>query len=171
MTPIRDGEEYAVLVDDSHSRIRPDSLVRIVSNYEWVHEEGGEGVHLYAVSAAVAPIPLPVDKFPEGVKTDPVDVLSVWMGRNYLNLMLTVKAHVEDRVDVDIEAHRSSVELTLYHDDGGDTPAYSQRAYCSIPLLQYADEGVDTVEVSLHVHTYSGEVKTYTFEYRPLIVE
>ena len=131
-----DGEEYAVLVDDSHSHIRPDSLVRIVSNYEWVHNEGDEGVHLYAVSAAVAPIPLPAEKFPEGVKTDPVDVLSVWMGRNYLNLMLTVKAqhekhkfhYVEDRVDVDIEAHRSSVELTLYHDDGGDTPAYSQRA-------------------------------------------
>ena len=47
-----DGEEYAVLVDDSHLHIRPDSLVRIVSNYEWVHNEGDEGVHLYAVSAA-----------------------------------------------------------------------------------------------------------------------
>lgn len=173
------GEEYAVLVDDSHLHTRPDTLVRIISNYEGVYGEGGEGVHLYAVSAAIAPIPLPADRFPDGVKADPVDVLSVWMGRNYLNLMLTVKAqhgkhkfhYVEDWVEVDTDARRSSVELTLYHDDGGDTQAYSQRAYCSIPLLQYTGEGIDTVDVSLHVHTYSGEVKTYIFEYRPLIAE
>ena len=109
-------------IDDSHSRIRPDSLVRIVSNYEWVHEEGGEGVHLYAVSAAVAPIPLPVDKFPEGVKTDPVDVLSVWMGRNYLNLMLTVKAHCI----MMMEATRrliASVPIVRY-------------PYCSMPMKE-----------------------------------
>lgn len=171
-----EGEEYAVLADDSRSRTRPDTLVRIVSNYERIRSEEGEGVRLYAVAAAIAPIPQPADKFPDGVKTDPVDVLSVWMGRNYLNLMLTVKAqqgkhtfhYVEDRVTVDADARRSSVELTLYHDDGGDTQAYSQRAYCSIPLLQYAGEEIDVVDVSLHVYTYSGEVKTYTFEYRPV---
>ena len=60
-----DGEEYAVLVDDSHLHIRPDFLRKAVSTFEW-HKEGGRRLHLYAVSAAVAPIPLPVDKFPEG---------------------------------------------------------------------------------------------------------
>lgn len=171
-----EGEEYQILADASASHTHPDSLVRIVSNYELVQTEAEEGVRLYAVSAAIAPRPLPADGFPDGVKTDPVDVLSIWMGRNYLNLILTVKAqngkhtfhYVENQVTVDTDTRRSSVELTLYHDDGGDTQAYSQRAYCSVPLLQYAGDDVDAVDVSLHVHTYSGEIKTYGFEYRPL---
>ena len=120
---------------------------------------------------------VPADKFADGVKTDPVDVLSIWLGRNYLNLMLEVKAQharhqfhfVENRVTVDTEARRSSVELTLYHDDGGDTQAYTQRAYCSVPLAGYAVEGVDVVELDFHVHTYSGEVSTYHFEYIPIL--
>lgn len=172
-----DGKEYPVWTDDSGSQTRPDSLVRIISNYEVVQAEGTEGVRLYAVSAAIAPVPLPADKFADGVKTDPVDVLSIWLGRNYLNLMLEVKAQharhqfhfVENRVTVDAEARRSSVELTLYHDDGGDTQAYTQRAYCSVPLAGYAVEGVDVVELDFHVHTYSGEVSTYHFEYIPIL--
>lgn len=171
-----EGREYSVWADASGSRTRPDSLVRIVSNYEVLQADGADGVRLYAVSAAVAPVPLPAEQFADGVKTDPVDVLGIWLGRNYLNLTLEVKAQqarhkfhfVEDCVTVDAEARRSSVELTLYHDDGGDVQAYTQRAYCSVPLLSYAVDGVDVVGVNFHVHTYSGEVKTYHFEYTPI---
>ena len=63
---------------------------------------------------------------------------------------------------------RLFVSLSLYHDDGGDLQAYTKRAYCSVPLRHYATEGVDTVTVRVSVRVYSGEVKMYELEYKPL---
>lgn len=170
-----EGRRYDIWAGASNLHIRPDSVIRIISNYDLIREGDTEGVRLYAVSGAIAPQPLPQEKFPDGIKTDPVDVVSIWMGYDYLNLILGVKAQsgkhqfhfVEDEVVLDAESRRSAVTLTLYHDDGGDVPAYTQRAYCSVPLSQYALDDVDVVEISFRVCVGTDEMKTYRFEYRP----
>ena len=171
-----EGREYAVLAGADDWRITPDSLTRIVSNYEVLQADGVEGVRLYSTLTAVSPLPVPVGELKWNVETDPVDVLSIWMGRDYLNLILEIKAQdrlhkilfVEEDRAVDVENRRAIVSLLLCHDDGGDLQAYTKWAYCSVPLRHYAAEGVETVTVRFSVHTYSGEVKTYEMEYKPL---
>lgn len=171
-----EGGEYPIESGVSDWHITPDSLIRIIGNYELLQTDGMEGVRLYSASAVVSSLPLPVWHFEEGVKTDPADVLGIWMGRDYLNMMLEVKGQdrqhkflfVEEEWTIDAGSHRASVSLVLYHDNGGDLPAYTKRAYCSVPLRHYAVDGVETVTVHFGVHTYSGDVKMYEFEYKPL---
>lgn len=171
-----EGEQYPVLENASKLTIDPNSFVRIVSNYEPVKAaDGVAGVKLYAALGTISPFPLPADKFEDGVKTDPVELQSIWMGIDYLNLLLGIKAQdgkhllhfIEDEVVKDKSTGLVTVHLTLYHDAANDVLAYTKRAYVSVPLWQYAEEGVKKVAVTMDINTYSGETKTYQFEYLP----
>lgn len=170
------GLRFPVIADATHSRVKADSLVRVVCNYtEETSSEGVTGIRINALVSAVAPVPKAADTFKEGVKTDPADVLSIWMGLDYLNCILEVKAQngahyfhfVEEQVETDETTGHRTVSLLLYHDAGSDLQAYTQRAYLSIPLCQYASDGVSSVTVRFSLHTYEDEIKTYTFEYSP----
>lgn len=169
-----EGTHYAVVQDDSDSRITADSLVRIVSNYETLRaEDGTTGVRLYALSGAIAPLPRKAETFKEGVKSEPAEVLSIWMGRDYLNMVLTVKqqgkhaiAFVEESISTDSDL-RTNVHLSLYHDVTSTTQDYTKRAYLSIPLQQYADNGTTPLRIHFTLNTQSGEQKTYSFDYSP----
>lgn len=169
-----DGARYTVVADDSGTRITADSLVRIISNYGLeTTADGSEGVRLYALSKAIAPLPKPADSFKNGVKTKPAEVTSIWLGCGYLNMVLSVKQQgvhslgfVEDEVTVDDEGC-ATVHLTLYHDATSDVEDYSKRAYVSVPLRQYlADEDVHSLRVYFSVHTTDSDedVKTYEFD-------
>lgn len=171
-----EGEQYPVLENASKLTIDPNSFVRIVSNYEPVKAaDGVAGVKLYAALGTISPFPLPADKFEDGVKTDPVELQSIWMGIDYLNLLLGIKAQdgkhllhfIEDEVVKDKSTGLVTVRLTLYHDAANDVLAYTKRAYVSVPLWQYAEEGVKKVAVTMDINTYSGETKTFQFEYLP----
>lgn len=171
-----EGTTYSVVEDASNIHINPNSSVRIVGNYGKIATaDGNEGVKLYASLNAVSPLPMPADKFKDGVKKDPANILSIWMGLNYLNITLEVKAQngkhkfgfIEDEVITNAETGKSEVYLTLYHDAGDDVQAYTQRAYLSVPLQQYAVDGVQSVAVHFSLLTYSGKVETYDFEYNP----
>lgn len=169
-----EGKEYAVLADASNTRIDAGASIRIVSNYGTETSNGTSGVKLYALLQAVAPAPKPAEEFKDGVKRDPADVSGIWMGLNYLNMILDIKAQsgkhsfhfVEDRVTTDESAGHRTVYLSLYHDDGGDVQAFSRRAYASVPLQHYAEAGINKITVHFSLQTYSGE-KAYEFEYNP----
>lgn len=172
------GVRLPIWSDATHSRIQADSLVRVVCNYtEEFNSDGVAGIRINALVAAVSPLPKPAGAFVEGVKTDPADVLSIWMGFDYLNCILEVKAQnvthyfhfVEEGVVTDEAAGRRTVNLLLYHDAGTDLQAYTQRAYLSVPLRQYASDGISEVNIRFRLHTYAGEIKTYTFDYHPTI--
>lgn len=171
------GVHLPVLSDATHSCIEADSLVRIVCNYtEETDNNGTTGIHINALSGTVSPIPQPAENFKDGIKTDAADVLSIWMGLDYLNCIVEVKAQnkthyfhfVEETVETDEATGHRTVSLLLYHDAGSDLQAYTQRAYLSIPLRTYATEGISTVTVRFSLHTSEGEVKTYTYDYNPI---
>ena len=140
-----DGERLSVKEDRTQTKIEANSTKRVISNYEQLAT--GE-VRIYAMGNVVSPLPLPADAeaFKDGIKTDPAEILSIWMGRDYLNMVLQVKAQngkhyfhfVEEKVFVN-DLGDKCVSILLYHDKNGDVPAYTQRAYASIPLKQYAD--------------------------------
>lgn len=170
-----EGETLPVLEDKTKTNMEANASARIISNYaREAATDGTAGVVLYALSKVVSVAPRAADKFEEGVKADPADVLAVWMGHDYLNMMLEVKENgehklhfVEDEVTVDAAAGCSEVHLTLYHDAQEEMASYSRRAYASVPLRQYAVEGIRKVAVRFSVHTYSGDIKTYDFVYNP----
>lgn len=171
-----EGVKYAVLENADRLQMEADTFTRIVSNYELVEAaDGTTGVRLYAVLNAISPLPLPAAKFEDGVKTDPVELQSIWLGRDYLNILLGIKAQdgrhllhfIEDKVEKDDATGRVNVELTLYHDASNDVLAYTKRAYVSVPLWNYAAEGVSKVTVTLAINTYADGIKKYQFDYIP----
>lgn len=171
-----EGKNYPVVEDLTNTRIQASSFVRMVSNYSMVTSaDEAVGVKLYAALNTISPLPASADKFQDGVKTDPVDILAIWMGLDYLNITLEIKAQdgkhlfgfIEDKVSSNVVTGETKVHLTLYHDAGNDVQAYTKRSYLSVPLRQYAKENVRKVTVYFSVHTYSGALKTYTFDYIP----
>lgn len=186
--PGTDGRLESVLTDEGDtfcvvedmSGLCADAPVRIVANYETLAADGGKvaGVKLYGVLQAVSPVPLVADEFKEGVKTEPSEIQSIWLGHDYLNIILKVRQQgkhlfhfVEDEVSADEESGRVKVRLTLYHDVSSSVQDYGKRAYLSVPLRQYMTEGVQGVDVSFNVYTYSGSLKTYVLDETGFYVE
>lgn len=139
-----DGGETLPIVNASElsaEGVTPDTLYRSLSRYERV--DGG--AKLYSLQAIAAPRALPADSFPDGVKTDAVEMQSIWRGGNYLNMILLVKAQqgkhtfhfVEDSLTTSPAGIRT-LYLRLYHDAKGDVQAYTQKSYLSLPLSPYS---------------------------------
>lgn len=171
------GERLEVSEDLSKTQIEASSSVRIVANYEKLDgaETGGKQAKVYSLLKAVSPEPSPASGFADGVKTDPADVLSMWLGRDYLNMTLSIKMQkgkhlfhfVENEVETDQTTGRKVVYLTLYHDAGDDLEAFTRRAYLSVPLSKYTENNTREIIVYFSVNTYDGGVKTYDFDYIP----
>lgn len=171
------GERLVVSEDLSKTQIDANSSVRIVSNYEELDETaaGIKQAKVYALLKAVSPQPSPASDFADGVKTDPADVLSIWLGRDYLNVTLSIKMQngkhlfhfVENKVETDQTTGRQTVYLTLYHDAGDDLEAFTRRAYLSVPLSKYTENNTRETIVYFSVNTYDDEVKQYFFDYTP----
>ena len=167
-----DGTLYNVWNAVTAPDATPDTTLRIVANY--TREEtpdGTEAVRLYAAQTTVSPLPLLAEQFEEGIKTDPASVLSIWLGLGYLNIVLEVKtgggSHAFHFVEEDVrwgEAARREVDLSLYHDAGGDPPYYTRRAYLSIPLYPYTADGAESVSVRFSLRNDEGETESYVFE-------
>lgn len=163
------GEVLPVWRDGTGLTLTPDSLIRMVTNYE-VTEEGAT---VYSAVAAIAPVPLTAEHFTDGVKTDAADVQSMWMGWDYLNIVLNIRRQngqhafhfIEDSVKE--AGNRTDVYLRLYHDAGDDVQAYTSRAYLSVPLKQYARTDGGTTGIHFSLQTYAGTTETYDFDYTP----
>lgn len=170
-----EGDTFSILEDASHTKIQADSTVRLVCLYGKEEDTGTQGVKLYSLLKAIAPVPQPAAEFSDGVKADPVDILSLWMGLDYLNMILEIKAQngthlfhfVQNEVLTYPDSGERIVRLSLYHDAGNDVEAYTKRAYASIPLRQYVEEGITNIIIYFSVYTYSGITKTYQFAYQP----
>lgn len=174
-----EGETFQIVEDASGLRVNADTVIRIVANYETlVTDNDVIGGKLYALLQAVSPIPLAAAEFEGGVKTEPSEIQSIWLGYGYLNIVLKVKQQgkhlfhfVEDEVAVDRDSGRVTVQLTLYHDISSIVQDYSKRAYLSVPLKQYMTDGIKDMSVYFRIYTYSDRFKTYILDETGLHVE
>ena len=166
------GKVYHVQNDGSNLKLPADTLLRIVTNYEEV--EGG--VKLYGAAVPISNIPIPVAEFKEEMVHDPASIQSIWMGRDYLNMILQVKAQnkkhtfrfIEQEATIDEETNELNLLIGLYHKNNGDLEAYTQRAYASLPLKQYAEKGYSKINIRFTLNTNEGETQEYKFEYLPM---
>ena len=122
------GELLTVAKDRTGSTISPNSARRVISNYE-VNPEDATAV-IYSLQSVVAPEPKGADDpaFEGGLKYDPVDVTSIWLGRDYLNMILNVKINInsgkqhvfgmiEESVEVEGDETVVTLSLTKYVDE------------------------------------------------------
>ena len=136
------GDLLPVENDHTAAVLTPDTVLRMVANYEVTPEHRAV---VYGMARALSPVPQPRHSkvFEQGIKTDPVQVESVWMGRGYLNMVLLVKVRTALHYFHFVEEQAAEtgecldVTLSLYHDDGGDREGYTQRVYASVPLHHY----------------------------------
>lgn len=181
------GEVLPVSEDKTASVITPNTTRRVLSNYETLSGTGTAVI--YSLQSLATPMPKPVDDpaYKDGVKTDPVEMVSIWMGRDYLNMILNFKigaggkghvlGMVEDVTDLQTDG---AVGLLLYHDANSDAEYYNRRAYVSVPLSQYVDEGNPgrTIKIKFKYYTYDtgddemesdelGVYGIYEFDYTP----
>lgn len=111
-------------------------------------------------------VPVVTPKSIQQMKTDPVRLESMWIGKSkkYLNMgfyVMTGKPDVDslkqvlgcrrDTLITNIDGTRT-LRLTFYHDQGGVPEYYSQRVYLSIPI-----QGIKADSVWLNVNTYEGK--------------
>ena len=154
------GESLPVLEDRTGSTISSNTSRRVMSNYEVLTG----GVRIYSLQSLITPEPKPEDDpvYKDGVKTDPVEMVSIWLGRDYLNMILNLKVStgkghvfgiVEDVSDLET---KGIVNMLLYHDANSDAEYYNRRAYISVPLAKYVNEEAPgrTIKIKFKYYTY-----------------
>lgn len=169
------GNTMQVSEDRTNSTIAASSLRRVMSNYEVISTDAGEvTAKIYSLQSVVAPEPKKETDpaFNDGLKTDPVDVTSIWVGRDYLNMILNLKVkggkqHIFGIVEENIIETSSEkvVIFSLFHDANGDMEYYNRRAYISVPLKKYADEDAGKkIRIKFKYHTYNNKGEIFESE-------
>ena len=81
------GEALPVAEDRTGSTISPNTSRRVMSNYEVL--SGENTATIYSLQSLIVPVPKPEDDpvYKDGIKQDPVEVVSIWLGRDYLNMI------------------------------------------------------------------------------------
>lgn len=164
------GNALPVAADRTGSRFQPNVSLRVVCHYEVHGEDRTPEAELYSLYAV--PVTPPVQSIEGGLKTDPVSVISIWKGRDYLNMVLNVRikgdekrtfAFLEERVEAG--TGETVVTLLLHHDAKVGGGYLNRRSYLSVPLAKYreANPGVP-LRVKFKYHTTDGEGGTVLSE-------
>lgn len=141
------GDVLPVAEDRTGSTISPNTSRRLLSNYEVLSDGTTSKARIYSLQAPIVPEPKTVEDpvYESGLKHDPVEMVSIWMGKGYLNMILNLKVgaagkgHVFGIVEDMSQSGEGVVQLLLYHDANADSEYYNRRAYISVPLT-YMDE-------------------------------
>ena len=139
------GDTYRIQARDGLSGLVADTVYRTVSVYSRLAGDADSDVKLYSCSLVLSLEPIEAKSLKEGVKTDPVDIQSMWRSGDYLNMVLLVPVketkHLFHFIDEGIteEGGVRTLHLRLYHDSAGDYAAFTRRSYLSVPLWCYAD--------------------------------
>ena len=152
------GKVYTIQPREGLDGLVPDSVYRTVSVYQPI--DGSDEAFLYSAELILAMRPLPDWSFQNGIKTDPVNVRSVWQSGEYINLILLplVKegSHAFHFIDYGIteSGGTRTLALTLYHDRKGDSEAFTREVCLSIPLWPSRHHLRQGDTVLLPINTY-----------------
>lgn len=165
------GETFSIMKFASTTRFTADTLYRMLTVFEPI-EENPNQLLVHSAQPILSELPIPVDHFKDGIKTDPVDIQSIWRAGNYLNMILHVqtkdKPHEFHFVDKGIHPYdeksngyhsqltngKQVLELTFYHDRKKDYEAFTSKYCFSIPLKHYEKKLKRGDIIRLHLNTY-----------------
>lgn len=170
-----DGTIYSVLQRDGLGGLVADTLYRTISIYGPITQENGKGnvAQLYSCQLVLSVNPLPASDFKGNIKTDPVDIQSIWLSGEYLNMILLVQykelSHLYHFVDEGITSDQSGTQtlnLRLFHDRNNDYEAFTKQVYLSVPLKNYLQLLRKGDKIRFNLNTYK-EGETYReFDYQ-----
>ena len=163
ISAITDDQDQLTLKDPYSAKwiATPDTTYRCILYYNKV------GTEAEVVSLAQVPCPaiIPLNKFEQEVRTDPVKLESIWLSKSgkYLNLSLQIKtglsddttavqhlAFVADTLLVNPDETRT-LYLRLHHDQGNVPEYYSTQSYASL-----LTSNMPADSVRLTINTYAG---------------
>ena len=141
-----------------------DTIYRTLFYFNRV-KSGASQVEAVSMNRVGMLIPLVADSLKNGVKTDPVNIESIWIGKDgrYMNLRLrlltgaTTDEEARHTIGLVADSLATNVDgsttacLQLYHDQGGRPEYYSVTSYASIPL-----DSIRADSLKLTINTYQG---------------
>ena len=164
-------EQLQVSQDLTNSSISPNSFRRVLSNYERLLASDGKSVSakIYSLQNILLLEPKLLDDVSFGgvMKADPVDVISIWTGGGYLNLILNLKVKggkqhvlgIVEEEDTGMSIAKEMITLSLYHNANGDEEYYNRRAFISVPLSKYDFDKAIKVEFKYHTYDKKGQIQ------------
>lgn len=177
------GDALSVSEDLTGSTMAANSYKRVLSYYEVISGESSSSAKIYTLQSLLTLTPTNItdESFDDDFHCDPIDVTSIWLGRNYLNMILAIKQNSSggivhtfgigiESIEYSSEDAEKVVTLSLYHDTEGDTGVYKRSAYVSVPLSDLVDEhNIDqTIRIKFKYSTEDGEQDEFCdpgFEY------
>ena len=154
VTVLKDDYGVQYMVNEKSEQLRPDTLYRMVATVALDENKTARILQMEPTKSFYAPADSLV---PDSVKvTDPVEIISMYLGGGYINIYLGVRVSKEKTVHRLLYTHKDSIgrkKFTIYHNAYGDEPVYTKHAYLSIPLYGYGLAKNDTVFLSCNGYT------------------
>lgn len=169
------GTIYPVLQREGLDGLVADTLYRTISIYEPITQKDSKETvaQLYTCQLVLSMNPLAKQAFKGQIKTDPVDIQSIWLSGNYINMILLVQYkdqthsfHFIDEGFTSNEDGTQTLNLRLYHDRKNDYEAFTKQVYLSVPLTKYLSFLRKGDKIRFNLNTYKEQVTYREFDYQ-----
>ncbi|MEN6588586.1 MAG: NigD-like C-terminal domain-containing protein [Proteiniphilum sp.] len=98
------------------------------------------------------------DGFPGKYVNDPVKIQSVWVGGDYLNMIIEVEYHSKPhKVALFRDLSSPTVDLWFSHSREDDPPGYPQMMYASFLLSSLRTQNGVSIPFRVFIRTYEGQ--------------
>lgn len=97
------------------------------------------------------------DGYPNDYSNDPVKIQSVWIGGDWLNLIVETEYHsTPHKVSLLLDPSSDSTDLYFSHSSNGDPPGYPRKMYLSFLLSDLREQAGMPVPFRLFINSYTG---------------
>ncbi|WP_294083824.1 hypothetical protein [Proteiniphilum sp. UBA5384] len=143
-----------VLIPEKVNNFSAEEGQRVIINYVPIEENMIRINYVTAIFTGT----IQSDGFPENYSDDPVNIQSVWVGGDYLNLIIETEYYnAPHRVSLLRNPSSSSIDLYFSHSLNNDPPGYPKKMYASFLLSDLRNQTTtSSVPFRLFINTYSG---------------
>lgn len=183
-----DSQTYYLTLDDgttlwpaaSNVIYSPKANQRVIVNYTPLSDQIGEYDHYVKINGlqeilTKKIVDLTVENESE-IGNDPIKILDLWTGDNYLNIHFAinvggVKTHAVNLVKNKLNAQgvkesTETIELEFRHNKNGDEEKYGLKNYAAFDLRPLQITNQDSIKLIIKVLDFNDETKTYSVTYK-----
>lgn len=170
---INDNNQEWQLVTSIQETYPTDTVFRTLSMYEPLEtDDKGRKAKLYSSKTIFSSPPIPLESMNTSVLCDAVDIERIWLTQNYLNMVLLVQmknqAHQYNFIFegcTENADNSRTFTFSLYHDRKGDSEAFTEQIYMSLPLKAYQNSLRKGDQIVFRLNTYKEGSTSRTFIY------
>lgn len=163
----KEGTEYRFRLDNNRIVIptgvddyKGNEGQRVILNYVPLN---GDTIQIRRISDIFTDV-IQEDGFPERYTDDPVKIQSVWVGGDYLNMIMEIEYHsLAHKVSLLRDPSSASVDLWFSHSRNNDPHGYPQMMYASFSLQSLHPGSNGTIPLRLFINTHTG-MREFHFE-------